>query len=81
MIVPGRLTAYKVKNNLHHHDKSYLFTRTFKNNDIGTKEWALHTFANTDGMGNCLQQPGQLRNQLHKSMRENLNPLINICIP
>jgi len=24
---------------------------------------------NTDGIGNCLQQPGQLRNQLHKSMR------------
>ena len=23
-------------------------------------------------MGNCLQQPGQLRNQLHKSMRSNL---------
>jgi len=23
---------------------------------------------NTDGMGNCLQQPGQLSNQLHKSI-------------
>ena len=36
---------------------------------------------NTDGIGNCLRQPGQLGNQLHKSMRSNLNPLIKICIP
>ena len=35
--------------------------------------------ANTDGMGNCLQQPGQLRNQLYKSMRENNNRLIKSC--
>jgi hypothetical protein len=27
---------------------------------------------NTDGLINCLPQPGQLRNQPHKSMRENL---------
>jgi len=33
---------------------------------------------NTDGMGNCLRQPGQFRNQLQKSLRENLNPLINL---
>jgi len=36
---------------------------------------------NTDGIGNCLQQPGQLSNQLHKSMRVNLNPLIKLSIP
>ena len=28
-----------------------------------------------------LRQPGQLRNQLHKSMRVKLNTLIKICIP
>jgi hypothetical protein len=32
---------------------------------------------NTDGIGNCLQQPGQLGNQLHKSMREFLPHLLN----
>ena len=36
---------------------------------------------NTDGIGNCLQQPGLLRNQLLKSMRENLNSLINLSVP
>jgi hypothetical protein len=35
---------------------------------------------NTDGMGNCLQQPGQLRNQLHKSMRSTSFPLIKISV-
>jgi len=39
------------------------------------------TNANTDGMGNCLQQPGQLSNQLHKSMRSNLIPLIKLSAP
>jgi len=28
-------------------------------------------------MGNCLQQPGQFRNQLHKSMLETSNHLLN----
>ena len=32
-------------------------------------------------MGNCLQQPGQLSNQLHKSMRSKLIPLIKISVP
>jgi len=36
---------------------------------------------NTDGMGNCLQQPGQLPNQLEKSMREATSQLIKSCIP
>jgi hypothetical protein len=36
---------------------------------------------NTDGIGNCLQQPGQLSNQLHKSIRSCLNPLIKISAP
>jgi hypothetical protein len=31
---------------------------------------------NTDGIVNCLLQPGQLRNQLHKSMLINFNSLI-----
>jgi len=39
------------------------------------------TNANTDGMGNCLQQPGQLLNQLKKSMRVDLNQLIKFCVP
>jgi hypothetical protein len=36
---------------------------------------------NTDGMGNCLQQPGQLLNQLKKSMRVNFISLIKLCVP
>jgi hypothetical protein len=36
---------------------------------------------NTDGIGNCLQQPGQLSNQLYKSMRSNLIPLIKFSVP
>jgi len=36
---------------------------------------------NTDGMGNCLQQPGQLRNRPQKSMRETTSQLINIFVP
>jgi hypothetical protein len=34
---------------------------------------------NTDGMGNCLWQPGQLGNQLYKSMREKSIQLIKSC--
>jgi hypothetical protein len=36
---------------------------------------------NTDGMGNCLRQPGQLSNQHHKSMRSTLFSLIKILVP
>jgi hypothetical protein len=36
---------------------------------------------NTDGMGNCLQQPGQLDNQHQKSMRLNLISLNKFCLP
>ena len=36
---------------------------------------------NTDGMGNCLQQPGQLINWTVKSMRGTLLPLIKIYVP
>jgi hypothetical protein len=32
-------------------------------------------------MGNCLQQPGQPRNQLHKSIQVNLNQLIKLSVP
>ncbi len=39
------------------------------------------TCANTDGIGNCLQQPGQLLNQLRKFMRETFLPLIKISVP
>ena len=35
--------------------------------------------ANSDGLINCLPQPGQLRNQPPKSMRENSSQLIKIC--
>ena len=35
--------------------------------------------ANSDGLINCLPQPGQLRNQPPKSMRLNFNPLIKFC--
>jgi len=31
---------------------------------------------NTDGIGNCLQQTGQLSNQLHKSIHSKFYPLI-----
>ena len=44
-------------------------------------EFKFRTIANTDGIGNCLQQPGQLSNQLHKSMRSTLFPLIKISAP
>ena len=37
--------------------------------------------ANTDGIGNCLQQSGQLRNQLHQSMRSGLIQLIKFSVP
>ena len=45
------------------------------------KEERLRTFYNTDGMGNCLRQPGQLGNQPQKSMRENLKQLIKLSVP
>jgi len=32
-------------------------------------------------MGNCLQQPGQPRNQLKKSMRETTSPPIKLSVP
>jgi hypothetical protein len=35
--------------------------------------------ANSDGLINCLLQPGLLLDQLLKSMRENFNPLIKSC--
>jgi hypothetical protein len=34
---------------------------------------------NTDGLINWLRQPGQIRNGLPKSMREDINPLIKFC--
>ena len=37
------------------------------------------TAHNSDGLINCLLQPGQLRNRPEKSMRENFNPLIKSC--
>ena len=40
-------------------------------------DFKIATNYNTDGIGNCLQQPGQLSNQLHKSMRSNLTHLSN----
>ena len=40
-----------------------------------------HPTYNTDGMGNCLKQPGQLINRPVKSMRVTLFPLIIICVP
>jgi len=43
-----------------------------------TKRLKLHTFANTDGLINCLRQPGQFRNLPQKSMRVNINPLIKL---
>ena len=36
---------------------------------------------NTDGLINCLPQPGQLRIQLHKSMLSKSFPLIKISVP
>jgi len=35
----------------------------------------------TDGIGNCLQQPGQLCNRFQKSMGVNLTQLIKISVP
>jgi hypothetical protein len=39
------------------------------------------TTHNTDGIVNCLLQPGQLRNQLHKSMLLNSFHLLNFVYP
>jgi len=39
------------------------------------------TNANTDGIVNCLLQPGRLRNQLHKSMLSSLFHLLNFVYP
>ena len=36
---------------------------------------------NSDGLINCLRQPGQLQSQPLKSMRENPQPFINLCAP
>jgi hypothetical protein len=35
---------------------------------------------NTDGIGNCLQQPGHIRNQRYTQI-ESFHPLINISVP
>jgi len=35
--------------------------------------------ANTDGLINCLRQPGLFLNRLQKSMRVNINSLIKFC--
>jgi hypothetical protein len=63
----------------YHHVFSYITTS--KNLFVPCSNSEHTTCANTDGMGNCLRQPGQLRNQLHKSMRVYLNPLIKISVP
>jgi hypothetical protein len=39
------------------------------------------TMHNTDSLINCLRQPGQLSNQLRKSIRENSSQLIKLCVP
>ena len=39
------------------------------------------TIANSDGLINCLRQPGQLQSQPFKSMRDNSQPSINLCSP
>ena len=44
-----------------------------------TKRLKLHTFANTDGLINCLRQPGQPHYQHSKSMVLNLFQLIKSC--
>ena len=35
----------------------------------------------TDGLINCLRQPGQLRNTAQMSMRENSPHLLSFCVP
>jgi hypothetical protein len=52
------------------------FLRTKK---IRTTKWKFHTFANTDGLINCLRQPGQLHYQHPKSMVLNIFQLIKSC--
>ena len=50
----------------------FLLQRDFK---------SITTTNNTDGMGNCLQQPGQLHNRPQKSMRETASQLNKLCVP
>ena len=60
------------------HQKNHSDRLTIIGLNLGLVFW---TKNNTDGIGNCLQQPGQLSNQLHKSMRSKLFPLIKISVP
>jgi len=58
-------------------------TGTFKLTtcDKSHPDCKIRTIANTDGIGNCLQQPGQLSNQLHRSMRSGIIQLIKLSVP
>jgi hypothetical protein len=77
-----RLTRFPLKAHHYpdyHHVYSYV---TVSKNIFVPRSNSGHTPKyNTVGIGNCLQQPGQLSNQLHKSMRVNLNQLIKFSVP
>jgi hypothetical protein len=49
--------------------------------DLNHDSFTTNPTYNTDGIGNCLQQPGLLSNQPHKSMRSKSFPLIKISVP
>ena len=54
---------------------------TTKQNNLWRDNFKTNPTPNTDGMGNCLQQPGQLLNRPQKSMRETTSQLIKLCVP
>jgi hypothetical protein len=59
---------------IHHNKNSYL--DTFKSIVLGLK---LARNANSDGLINCLLQPGPFYLRIQKSMREEFIPLIKSC--
>ena len=66
---------YKIRYNL----TTYIHLPGLYN--IRTKASRLRTFYNTDGLINCLRQPGLLCNEPPKSMRENFKSALQLLPP
>ena len=77
MASPGKTIEYKSLQHITQQRDLRLDDRVFAYHD----NFKTNPTYNTDGIGNCLQQPGQLSNQPHKSMRVNLFPLIKLLVP
>jgi hypothetical protein len=62
-------------------DRFQTLTDGFKTNFSRHDSFKIAPAPNSDGLINCLRQPGQLQSQPLKSMRENFQPFINFCAP